>query len=72
MKKLTQVEAEEMSDFSEEFYAVHADKLRRVVRLKHRLYSEKKMNGDEMRDWAHILGLLLEDALRAPLHEGDI
>jgi hypothetical protein len=48
---------------------VEASKLRRLVMLKHRLYSEKTMKGDEMRDWAQILGLLLEGALDFPINE---
>jgi hypothetical protein len=68
-KRLSQIETEELNEFSEEFYGVEASKLRRLVMLKHRLYSEKTMKGDEMRDWAQILGLLLEGALDFPINE---
>ena len=70
-QRLSQIEAEELSELSEEFYGVEASKLGRLVMLKHRLYSEKTMSGDEMRDWAHIIGLLLEGALEFPITEED-
>lgn len=47
-------------------YAVNGNLLRALVNLKHRLYSQERMNADEMRDWGNILFTQLQDVIPLP------
>jgi hypothetical protein len=37
------------------YYAIDDGQLRLLRKLKSRLHTEERMNGDEMRDWGHEL-----------------
>ena len=51
---------------SDKFYAIQGTHIKKLFDLKKRLYSEKRMNADEMRDRAHLIGLLLDDLTEVP------
>ena len=44
----------------EDFIAIDGDSAKALVRLMKRLYSEKRMDGNEMRDAAQLLQYVLE------------
>ena len=51
---------------SDKFYAIQGTHIKKLFDLKKRLYSEKRMNADEMRDRAHLIGLLFDDFTEVP------
>jgi hypothetical protein len=44
-------------------FAITGHSLSVIDSLKTRLYSENRMGADEMRDWAHKLGLIVDEAI---------
>jgi hypothetical protein len=48
------------------FVAVEREQLRRLIAVAARLYTERRMNGDEMRDLAHTITAVLDQALDLP------
>jgi len=44
------------------YFVISEGAVRRIAQLKDRLYSEERMKGDEMRDWAQILEAIEESA----------
>ena len=48
----------------EDLYVVEGRNLRRVVAVMLRLFEERRMNGDDMRDAAQTLETVVRDSLR--------
>lgn len=46
-----------------QFVAVERAQLARLRRVASRLYTEERMNGDEMRDLGHTINAVLDQAL---------
>lgn len=48
-----------------DYEMVHIERwqVERIKKLSERLFTENRMNGDEMRDWAEKLRLIVEDVL---------
>jgi hypothetical protein len=44
------------------YYAIDTDHLNRLKAVAKRLYTENRMNGDEMRDAAHVIMSVVRDA----------
>lgn len=47
-------------------YLIRGDDLNRIIRVQLRLYSERRMDANEMRDEAHALGASLDATCSAP------
>lgn len=54
-----------MSDY--EWYLIQATELAKVERVMRRLYTETRLNGDEMRDLAHTLRAFVDLAKQIPM-----
>lgn len=48
------------------FYYIDEDQLRKLKAIATRLYSERRMNGDEMRDAAHLISAIVRVAEQIP------
>lgn len=58
-----------MSEDSHRLYIVEEGQLRKLERIAKRLYTENRMNGDEMRDAAHAISSIVSVAREMPVPE---
>lgn len=54
---------EKKQKVSGDIYAVQGMYLRKLVDLQDKLYSMQRLSSDERRDYAHLIGLLLNDSI---------
>ena len=57
-----------MTSNTHPFYILSADSIARIERAMLRLYTEDRLTGDEMRDMAHDLRIVLDDLIPYPVN----
>ncbi len=57
---------------ADRFYAIDGDQIARLERISKRLFTENRMDGDQMRDAAQTIEAVIRIVRQTPLTEAEI